>query len=171
IIDSEATSMVASETHIYFLHAEPDHFSIQGMEVDGDTPQTLYSDSYIQMLHYAALDDDTAYLYFLTREHPTAQTGKLMRLNLETGDCETAPGEYNWYTLIEDRIYCAQVTDADDLAVDLYALTLDFAGGEPLVEDMGLFYGLYDEEETLFMYSNVEECVIAYDLEGNQQEH
>ena len=94
-----------------------------------------------------------------------------MRLNLETGDCETAPGEYNWYTLIEDRIYCAQVTDAEDLAVDLYALTLDFAGGEPLVEDMGLFYGLYDEEETLFMYSNVEECVIAYDLEGNQQEH
>ena len=171
IIDSEATSMVASETHIYFLHAEPDHFSIQGMEVDGDTPQTLYSDSYIQMLQYAALDDDTAYLYFLTRENPTAQTGKLMRLNLETGDCETAPGEYNWYTLIEDRIYCAQVTDADDLAVDLYALTLDFAGGEPLVEDMGLFYGLYDEEETLFMYSNVEECVIAYDLEGNQQEH
>ena len=56
IVDSEVSSMVASDTHIYFLHAEPDHFSIQGMEADGDTPQTLYSDSYIQMLQYAALN-------------------------------------------------------------------------------------------------------------------
>lgn len=159
---------------IYFLSTVNGHSAVCQADQNGDNFVQLYpvtGRQELRFLQYVKFSDHREYLYFLMENVAGEMGASLYRCDLSGSEVELLiEGNLIWYNLYKDSVYytCMQES-AESFEVLLMRAGFDGQGEEILNADKQFLYG-FAEEDALYLFSGLEEALLAYNLDGTPKE-
>lgn len=170
-ISDYGAAITMDDNYVYFVTTDYWTPAIVRIDQDGSGLTHLYDvedGRKFQYLQYVKFSDQREYLYFMLENERDAEIPftSLYRYDLANGGVEEViGGNLWWYNLYRDSIYYIEISLDGGFSSSLMKASLDGQGAQVLNADKGFLTG-FIEDEKMYLYSNTEEAVLVYDLDG-----